>query len=66
MILYEFVCSQCGHEFEELQTASGEAVQCPKCRSGQVKRLLSAVRCARSSGSPGPAEAACAPGGGFS
>jgi len=63
MILYEFVCSQCGHAFEEFQKASGEAVQCPECRSGQVKRLLSAVRCARSSGSSGASEPACAPGG---
>lgn len=66
MILYEFVCSQCGHEFEEFQSASGEAVQCPKCRSGNVKRLLSAVKCAKPSSASGAADSACAPGGGFS
>lgn len=32
MPLYEFICSQCGHRFEELTTISGrDAVRCPRC-----------------------------------
>lgn len=39
MPLYEFVCSQCGHRFEELTAISGrDAVRCPRC-GGVPERL---------------------------
>ena len=43
MPLYEYRCQQCGNSFEMLrrmQDADRE-LQCPDCKSEEVKRLLS-------------------------
>ena len=41
MPTYEYVCSQCGHEFEEFQAMSDAPVKdCPKC-TGPVQRKIS-------------------------
>ncbi|MFC1485556.1 FmdB family zinc ribbon protein [Candidatus Latescibacterota bacterium] len=41
MPTYEYVCTKCGHEFEEFQTMSEEPVKnCPKCK-GAVQRIIS-------------------------
>jgi putative FmdB family regulatory protein len=43
MPIYEFRCSQCGHEFETLVLRAGEdAVTCPVCNSKETKKILSA------------------------
>jgi len=45
MPTYEYLCKACEHEFEREQRISEPPVKtCPKCRSRQVKRLLSAPR----------------------
>lgn len=44
MPIYEFVCSKCGQEFEELILGSEEKVICPKCGSNQVTKLMSACK----------------------
>ena len=43
MPLFEFVCSQCGGQFEELVRSASyvEGVQCPDCQSTQVKKKVS-------------------------
>ncbi|MCZ6748116.1 MAG: zinc ribbon domain-containing protein [SAR324 cluster bacterium] len=43
MPIYEYVCSNCKHEFEELQKFSDPPVtDCPSChRKGRVARMLS-------------------------
>jgi len=43
MPLFEFVCSECQHPFEELlRSASAvEEVSCPACGSRRVKKKLS-------------------------
>jgi len=41
MPIYEYRCRSCGHRFEKLVRAAGEAV-CPACAGEQVERLLSA------------------------
>lgn len=43
MPIYEYVCSSCEHEFEELQRFSDPPVNtCPSCkRRGKVQRKLS-------------------------
>lgn len=67
MILYEFVCQDCKHEFEELVSMEDSRVVCPHCQSQRVERVLSAVK-ARS-GLPASglgSDAGCAPAGGFS
>jgi putative FmdB family regulatory protein len=40
MPLYEYACPECDHTFEELVFGK-EAVECPKCQSQKVDRLLS-------------------------
>jgi putative FmdB family regulatory protein len=40
MPLYEFACPRCEHTFEEL-VFNGEAVECPRCHTTKVERLLS-------------------------
>lgn len=40
MPIYEYVCGNCGHSFEEL-VLTEEIVACPVCRSEKVLRLLS-------------------------
>jgi len=42
MPMYEYKCSACGHEFEELVFGQVEAVPCPKCSSTDTRRLVSA------------------------
>ncbi len=42
MPIYEFQCNKCDHCFEKLVfVEEDEPVQCPKCRSTQVKKLVS-------------------------
>lgn len=53
MPIFEFVCHECGHIFEELlrnSEATGE-ITCPKCRSMQVKRKISSFASKVSGGS---------------
>jgi putative FmdB family regulatory protein len=41
MPTYQYRCTACKHEFEELQSMTDEPLQsCPKC-GGRVKRLIS-------------------------
>ncbi|MFH1132223.1 MAG: zinc ribbon domain-containing protein [Pseudomonadota bacterium] len=41
MPIYEFICSKCKNEFEELVFNSSEKVSCPKCGSIKVKKEMS-------------------------
>ena len=41
MPLYDFHCRACGHEFEALVRAGGEAPVCPSCKGRDLERLLS-------------------------
>jgi putative FmdB family regulatory protein len=42
MPIYEFICQECGDEFERLQSFSDTSVPlCPSCQSVQVRRRLS-------------------------
>ncbi|MBW2035962.1 MAG: zinc ribbon domain-containing protein [Deltaproteobacteria bacterium] len=42
MPLYEFRCSKCGHEFEEIVFLTDkEPIKCPKCGASNPERLLS-------------------------
>lgn len=42
MPIYEFVCSECGEEFEELVLGSNKNVKCKKCKSPNVEKKMSA------------------------
>ncbi len=42
MPTYEYICSQCGNEWEEVQKISEPPAQvCPKCSSATAKRQIS-------------------------
>lgn len=42
MPIYEFLCQNCGQEFERLVFRSDEAVECPACGHQGVNKLMSA------------------------
>jgi putative FmdB family regulatory protein len=44
MPIYEYVCKQCGHEFETLQKVSDEPLKtCPACARECLKKKISAA-----------------------
>ncbi|MGH2574420.1 MAG: FmdB family zinc ribbon protein [Ignavibacteria bacterium] len=41
MPVYEYLCQNCGHQFDELQTISeAPLVKCPKCSKDTLKKLI--------------------------
>ena len=42
MPIYEFVCEECGKEFEELIMGGRREVQCPACSSARCRKKMSA------------------------
>ncbi|MFQ6079695.1 MAG: zinc ribbon domain-containing protein [Thermodesulfobacteriota bacterium] len=64
MPIYEYGCSECGHAFEMIRSASetDPELQCPVCKSPRVNRLMSSFSCRQSpkSSSPGSAPS-CGP-----
>jgi len=43
MPIYEYVCSDCGHDFEKLQKMSdAPLVDCPACEKQSLKKKISA------------------------
>ena len=60
MPMYEYACTKCSHQFEELVSASGSTVvACPVCNSGKVDKLFSTFQRVRVGG--GGLESAPAP-----
>ena len=42
MPLYEYICTECGHEFDRIQSFSAEPVRvCEKCGKESVKKKIS-------------------------
>ena len=67
MPLYEFQCTDCSDEFEELvySQAAVADVRCPECGSAHIRRKVSIFASKGSSigGSFAPVASSCAPGG---
>lgn len=43
MPTYDYLCSACGHRFEEFQTMSAAPLRkCPQCRKSALERLIGA------------------------
>lgn len=38
MIIYDYLCSDCGNSFELFVRNAGESKECPRCRSARVAR----------------------------
>ncbi|NQS99034.1 MAG: zinc ribbon domain-containing protein [candidate division Zixibacteria bacterium] len=51
MPIYEYICSECGREFEELVFSSDELPECPICGSKSVEKKVSAFASGSSGGS---------------
>lgn len=44
MPIYEYVCNECGHDFEALQKISDEPLKtCPACERESLKKKISAA-----------------------
>ena len=41
MPIHDFHCRSCGHEFEALSRAQDPPVACPRCKGGDLEKLLS-------------------------
>ena len=60
MPIYEYQCSECGHEFEKLVRFSDPQVnspQCPGCQSENTRKRLSTIAAfsgVKSQGASGP------------
>lgn len=67
MPIYEYRCADCEEKFSRLQSigAGSTGVQCPKCGSHQVERLLSSFASGPTAGG-GAADAGPGCGSGFS
>jgi putative FmdB family regulatory protein len=68
MPIYEFQCNACGHHFDRLMFPSDNMeIECPKCNSKDVKKLISAGNFRPDgipSGSGGFTAPSCSPSGG--
>jgi len=41
MPTYDYICENCGHQFEHFQSITAKPLrQCPKCRKRKLKRLI--------------------------
>jgi putative FmdB family regulatory protein len=54
MPIYEYTCQQCENEFEALVRAD-TVPECPKCHSGELKKMLSVFATAASAAQSAPA-----------
>ena len=43
MPTYDYICENCGHEFEQFQSMTSKSLRrCPECKKLQLKRLIGA------------------------
>lgn len=65
MPIFEYECTSCGKRFDKLvrSTAAATEVECPECRSREVRKQISLFGLGTSS-ALGSAAASCAPTGG--
>lgn len=66
MPLFDFVCTTCGTQFEQLirtSTQTSQAVVCPVCKSTETQKKLATFAVTGHSSPGGSTAAACAPGG---
>ncbi|MBN2244178.1 MAG: zinc ribbon domain-containing protein [Acidobacteria bacterium] len=64
MPIFEFICNECGCEFEKLVMKSSEnnEIQCPKCHSSNLEEKVSGFASVSTNGGGGAS--VCTPSGG--
>lgn len=64
MPIFEYICLECGHEFEKLVRNSSEnnEIKCPVCNSSQLEDKVSGFASVSTAGSLGSSN--CTPSGG--
>ncbi len=50
MPMFEYICLECDNKFEELVMRSDTVVNCPLCKSADVKKMVSAFSSSSTSG----------------
>ncbi len=58
MPMFEYKCNDCGHEFEELVFGEKKPA-CPKCKSENTEKKISAFSTSGSTGSSASAAKSC-------
>ena len=53
MPIFEYQCTECGREFEELVSSSEAKIACPNCGTDKVNRKLSSFACSGGTSSGG-------------
>ncbi|MCC7518405.1 MAG: zinc ribbon domain-containing protein [Verrucomicrobiae bacterium] len=67
MPIYEFACTTCGHEFEELvRSSAARRPLCPQCGARKVERKLSVFASSTKASSGAEAPPSCNVSGGAS
>ena len=59
MPIYEFKCTECGNDFEELVRTNSQKIACPNCGSRKIDRKLSVIGAVVSKSSPPCDREAC-------
>ena len=61
MPIYEYRCTACRHEFEELirSAEASQRVRCPACGASEIERKLSVFSAHQPSGSDGDSGPGC-------
>ena len=49
MPIYEFKCNECGKKFSKIVMKKDDLIECPKCKSKNVKKLMSSFSASTSS-----------------
>jgi len=60
MPIYKYKCKKCGHKFEKLVFGQ-EKIKCPKCKSENLEKLVSAFATGKSSKETGSCETGTCP-----
>ncbi len=63
MPLFEFVCQDCGKEFEDLVFSKNQASHCPQCESQHLAKKISTINTVAAGRSSVPAGESCMNGG---
>jgi putative FmdB family regulatory protein len=67
MPLFEYVCKDCGKQFETLvfSSSNNSEIECPKCKSNNTEKKISVFSSSGNSGSNTSSSGSCSSRGGY-